>query len=368
VLDLDLNDASGGWVGSVIDLAKFTSMLDGARPRGLLTQPSFASMVEQTPNGRIPDSPSWYGFGLFVVSQLGGVTWSHGGAAPGTNAWFYRFANGVGYVFVFNGATEDHVYPNAYTAQPVWDTVAAVRVWPEHDFFPRYYPPTISNGGALNAASFQPGPLAPGSLSTILGVDLGGRDSGVSASLSDAAGAEWKLELLFSGPGQLNTVLPGEVTPGEATFRVQRDGWPSVSVATPIVAVAPGVFTLNPVGLIAASLVRSIPGQPQVWESVFDIDPGGNVIGKPIVFGVEGEDVSLVLYCTGVRGRGSLRAVNVLIGDLSLPVSYAGPQFQYAGLDQINVRLPRTRAGAGSVSVRVEVDGLASNIGVLTFR
>ena len=112
LLDLDLNDADGGWIGSVIDLAKFVSMLDGARPRALVSAQSFASMVAETPrNTWVPGSPNWYGFGLFVVSQMGGVTWSHGGAAPGTNAWFYRFANGLGYAFVFNGATEDHVIP-----------------------------------------------------------------------------------------------------------------------------------------------------------------------------------------------------------------------------------------------------------------
>ena len=101
LMDLDLNDADGGWVGSVIDLAKFVSMLDGARPRGLLSQQGFASMVEMTPRSTwVPGSVNWYGFGLYGVEQLGGITWSHGGAAPGTNTWFWRFANGLSCCYI----------------------------------------------------------------------------------------------------------------------------------------------------------------------------------------------------------------------------------------------------------------------------
>ena len=75
-----------------------------------------------------------------------------------------------------------------------------------------------------------------------------------------------------------------------------------------------------------------------------------------------------MLYCTGVRGRSSPGAVTVQIGELSLSAFYAGPQLQYAGLDQINVILPRTLAGAGSVSIRVSVDGSPANSVWLTFR
>lgn len=368
-MDLDLNDAAGGWVGSVIDLAKFVAMLDGTRPRAPVRQQSFASMVAQTPSATWTTGlPNWYGFGLFVVAQMGGITWSHGGAEPGTNTWFYRFANGLSYAFLFNGATKDHVYPNAYVAQPVWDALAAVQEWPAHDFFPKYYPPRIAPEGIVNAASFQPGALAPGSLATVLGVDLGGQDTDVTVYLGDTSGAERQMKLLFSGPGQVNTVLPDEFIGGAAKLIVRREGWPDVVAAVPIAAVRPGVFTLNQAGLVAASLVRSKPDQTPVWENVFQIEANGDITAQPIVFGEESVNVSLVIYCTGVRGRSSPGAVTVQIGDVKLTASYAGPQPQYAGLDQINVSLPTTLAGAGSVSIRVQVEGLPSNTGWLTFR
>jgi hypothetical protein len=77
---------------------------------------------------------------------------------------------------------------------------------------------------------------------------------------------------------------------------------------------------------------------------------------------------SLVLYCTGVRGRSSVDGVKVQIGDLNLTPFYAGSPLQFAGLDQINVRLPRTIAGSGAVGVQVDVDGFLSNIGSQSFR
>ena len=369
LLNMDLNDADGAWVGSVIDLAKFVSMLDGNRQRAPVSAQGFASMIAETPrNTWVPGSPNWYGFGLFLVSQMGGVTWSHGGAAPGTNAWFYRFANGLSYAFVFNGATADHVYPNAYAGQAVWDALATVETWPDHDLFPQYYAPAIAPAGIVNAASFRPDAVAPGSLATILGTDLGGQNSDVKVTLRDAAGAEYPVTVLYSGPGQLNCVLPARAVSGTATLIVHREGWPDAEATLPVAPVAPGIFTLNPAGLVAASLVRSKPGQADAWEPVFLTDDAGNIMAKPLVFGAEDEALSLVLYCTGVRGRSSLGAVTVAVGDLSVPAFYAGSQPEYAGLDQINIILPRSLAGAGSVGVRVEVDGSVSNAGSLTFR
>lgn len=50
------------------------------------------------------------------------------------------------------------------------------------------------------------------------------------------------------------------------------------------------------------------------------------------------------------------------IGGVGVPVTYAGAQGGYVGLDQVNVGpVPRALMGAGVVSVAVTVDGLAAN-------
>jgi len=76
----------------------------------------------------------------------------------------------------------------------------------------------------------------------------------------------------------------------------------------------------------------------------------------------------LILYCTGVRGRRREQRVTVQLGDLAVVADFVGPQLEFEGLDQINIKLPRTLAGKGDVSINVEVDGLRSNTGSVTFR
>jgi uncharacterized protein (TIGR03437 family) len=67
------------------------------------------------------------------------------------------------------------------------------------------------------------------------------------------------------------------------------------------------------------------------------------------------------LYGTGIRGRGRLDSAACTVGGAAAPVLYAGPQGGFAGLDQVNVLLPRSLRGSGSVAVRLSVDGLAAN-------
>jgi uncharacterized protein (TIGR03437 family) len=248
----------------------------------------------------------------------------------------------------------------------VWDSLAVVTNWPDHDLFPQYYPPSIVPG-VVNSASFAAGPLAPASLATVLGADLGGASAEVAVWVRDAGGVERPAHLLYSGEGQLNTVLPADTAPGEATLIVRRQGWPDATAALQIVAVSPGLFTLNQAGLAAATLVRSRAGGQASWEPIYEVDDAGSVIAKPIVFGGEEEEPALVLYCTGVRGHGT-QAVTVHLGERTFAASYAGPQLQFEGLDQINVTLPRALAGAGDVGIRVEADGSVSNSVWVRFR
>lgn len=134
----DLQRASAEWVGSVVDLAKFVSMLDGARVPALINASSFASMVAQSRPPTWVNSVTWYGLGLFAYPMPGGIVWDHGGYNFGSNSYFYRFPDGAGFAFVFNGATKDGSNPSAYAAQALWDALPPVTEWPDHDLFPRY--------------------------------------------------------------------------------------------------------------------------------------------------------------------------------------------------------------------------------------
>jgi uncharacterized protein (TIGR03437 family) len=53
----------------------------------------------------------------------------------------------------------------------------------------------------------------------------------------------------------------------------------------------------------------------------------------------------LILFGTGLRGRSSLSNVSATIGGVKAPVEYTGAQGEFAGLDQVNLALPRSLAG-----------------------
>jgi uncharacterized protein (TIGR03437 family) len=52
----------------------------------------------------------------------------------------------------------------------------------------------------------------------------------------------------------------------------------------------------------------------------------------------------------------------VRIGGQAAEVLYAGAQAEFVGLDQINVRIPRTLRSRGLVDVAVSVDGKVANV------
>ncbi|MCI0391789.1 MAG: hypothetical protein MOB07_23850, partial [Acidobacteria bacterium] len=69
----------------------------------------------------------------------------------------------------------------------------------------------------------------------------------------------------------------------------------------------------------------------------------------------------LILYGTGIRFRSSLGAVRSKIGGLDTEVVYAGLQGFFVGVDQVNIRLPRSLAGRGDVDIVLTVDGQTAN-------
>ena len=70
---------------------------------------------------------------------------------------------------------------------------------------------------------------------------------------------------------------------------------------------------------------------------------------------------------TGMR-RAPLVQVTVSIGGVNVPVSYAGPQGAFVGLDQVNVQLPASLAGSGDVPVILTVAGKQANTARMTFK
>ena len=131
-----------------------------------------------------------------------------------------------------------------------------------------------------------------------------------------------------------------------------------------IVPVAPGLFAANAngAGVAAALAVRVKADDTQSYEPVAQYDATTNQqIAVALNLGPASEQLFLLLFGTGLRGRSSLANVTVKIGNESAEVFYAGAHCCFVGVDQVNVKLPRSLIGSGEVEVTLMVDGLPAN-------
>jgi uncharacterized protein (TIGR03437 family) len=131
-----------------------------------------------------------------------------------------------------------------------------------------------------------------------------------------------------------------------------------------VARVAPGIYSANAngQGVAAAVVVTEHADQSQSSALAYTC-AAGICQPQPIGLSQAGDTVYLELYGTGLRHASSLSAVTVEVGNLSLPAAYVGQQGQYSGLDQVNVQLPASLAGAGVVNVAVKTldTGAVSN-------
>lgn len=230
----------------------------------------------------------------------------------------------------------------------------------------RYYGLNVSMV-AQSAAAPSPA-VAPDSLGSLYGVSLAShveladtlplpvRLGGVSLTVKDSTGQTYAAPLSYVSPEQVNFLAPAGLAAGAVTFTLSNQSVTTSSsgVVWPVV---PRLFSVAASGLAAASTVR-VDGPGQAAVEVSRCDASGCI---PQGIDVNDGDVVLELYGTGIRNRTSLADVVVTAAGISLPVLYAGPQPQFPGLDQVNVRLPANLAGAGLVDIVVAVSGQTSN-------
>jgi uncharacterized protein (TIGR03437 family) len=165
-------------------------------------------------------------------------------------------------------------------------------------------------------------------------------------------------------PTQVNYQLPQGTALGTATVTVTSgDGTISTGVIN-VTTVAPAFFSANAdgQGVVAAILFRVKTDGSTFFEPINRFDSTINrFVSIPIDLGPDGEQVFLIAFGTGLRGRSGLAAVNVKIGGADAETLYLGPQGDFVGLDQSNIRIPRSLVGRGDVDVVMTVDGKPAN-------
>jgi len=233
--------------------------------------------------------------------------------------------------------------------------------------------PQITAAGIVNAASFQPGPLAPGEIVTLFGLHLGPANLATLELTSDGQSLTKTLSgtrvlfddeaapMVFSAAGQVSAIVPYATAGRESTrVQVEFEGRRSNAVPMAMAAAAPAIFTRSATG--------SGPGA--ILNEDFQVNSAANpaAAGSIIMIFATGEGET---EPAGVDGRltGSALArpklpVKVFIGDAEAGVLYAGSApGLVAGVIQINARIPLGTA-AGEASVRFGVGELSSQDGV----
>lgn len=151
--------------------------------------------------------------------------------------------------------------------------------------------------------------------------------------------------LLYVSPTQINYVLPS--SDAFAWIGIERVGSPFVQkgMSVPIITLGVGLYSVGN-GLAAASAVRVAPDGTQTFVPVILCNAQSCT---PVPIDLSGDPVYLSLYGTGFD-QVSAAASSCQLAGQDLTPTYAGPQGQTEGLDQVNLLLPKTLAGSGAIS------------------
>ncbi|MFN0119182.1 MAG: hypothetical protein ACKV2V_01620 [Blastocatellia bacterium] len=238
----------------------------------------------------------------------------------------------------------------------------------------------------VSAASFSRAAIATDSLATAFGTklatatasatDIDPRTPGIQLPTS-LAGTTVTVNgalapLLFVSPGQVNFVVPAVTNP---LAPLLPDAPPEIvitaadGVASPgtisLAPYAPGLFNLDVDGarVPAGFLIITADDGTLRTEPLLERDSRGALVIRPIRYGRFDARFHLILFLTGIRHAPDPNAdgnrnesVRVLLNGYSLVPSFAGRQADFAGLDQINVEIPRGLFGKPIVSLSVSVN------------
>jgi uncharacterized protein (TIGR03437 family) len=226
----------------------------------------------------------------------------------------------------------------------------------------------------VNAASFFSDAIAPNSIAAVFGrfQTIGGALTvAQTLPLPTTLGgvkvmiAGQDAQLLMSSNGQVNFVAPPNIPDGPAQVTVTNSDGTLHGGKVTMSRTAAGVFSMRATGQGTAAAVFTKDGVS--FQSVINPD----FSEKPIPAGTAASPTFLVLFTTGVRnapaanpndGNGVAEAVTVTINGVPATTLYAGPTPGFVALDQLNVVIPPSLAGAGSVKVTVSIGGKVANI------
>jgi uncharacterized protein (TIGR03437 family) len=219
------------------------------------------------------------------------------------------------------------------------------------------------------SASYAAGPVAPQEIISLFGSGMASQTAIASLPLPTTLGGtsvsiNGQVAQLFAvTSGQANVLVPAGLAAGPATVTVLHGSTAALTASMTIAASAPGLYSANAdgAGAAAANAYLVTASNQRVNQAVATCNPPAarSCLAAPLSLGGSTDTLYIELYGTGIRGAAS---VQCFVAGQSVPVLYAGPVAAYAGLDQVNISIPKSLAGAGDVRVYVVADGAASNV------
>jgi len=200
---------------------------------------------------------------------------------------------------------------------------------------------------------------------------------GVSATLTDSSGNEFSISLIAVTPNQVNAVLPDFDLTNYApmTVTLTTSSGTQLNATVSLAWTSPSIFTADESGEgppAAQLVIAHADGSQTFFNSIADCSESG-CVPVPIALGAPTDEAVLELFGTGIRG---VRAVCPLGASCvtamafgtsppcpanpSLPILYYGPQGgdspdAFYGLDQVNVELPNSLTGCGTMHLALAV-------------
>jgi uncharacterized protein (TIGR03437 family) len=259
-------------------------------------------------------------------------------------------------------------------------------------------PPSVATGGVVNSASFAKdasghgAAVAPGSLVSIFGAFPGGLMAAAdTVPISTSLGGVTvtfngvNAPVLAVGPTGafpfINAQMPFEVLNGlpataSVPVVVTVNGVPSPAQQTPIIPVAPGIFTI-PEGVGTAVLVNltdlsiaaptnanlGVPTRPiKRGEQAYMYVTGLGAMTPPI------QDGANDLVTTHFANSTPIVWIGGVNGGVTAQVIFAGQAPSYPGVGQINLMIPQNAPTGNAVMIQVQsADGtFISPAGVAT--
>jgi uncharacterized protein (TIGR03437 family) len=181
-----------------------------------------------------------------------------------------------------------------------------------------------------------------------------------------------KARMFWASPNQINFQVPSDAPAGSANVVVMRQGQPVSQGTIQIASVALGLFTANASGMGAPAgvVLRVKANGQQSYEPIARYDAGSKQFVPVTILRNAGEQLYLILFGTGLKqaantdgnpANGVAENVLATIGGVNAQVVFAGVAAGFAGLEQINIRIPDNAPANPSSPVVVRARDLLNN-------